>query len=149
MNTKDLATALEEWASAEVPGLNSEPNQPEQLSQSLPLVICEITEKRRRKAGDDGALSAYQQTDIRGWSATLLLLVDPTDKWVASQALYDMVDTLELAIVRDQTLGGRVTVADTDHTASFVPPEVEHQDGTVARAATMRLTIGERVTGGS
>lgn len=142
MNTVDIATALEQWAASVIPGLNAEASQPEQLAFALPLVICEITEKRRRRTE-----SGYQQTGMRAWSASLMLLVSPEDTWNASQILYGMIDDLELALARDPTLGGRVPIADSDYTASFQPPEVEHQDGTVARQATMKLSIGEQVKG--
>lgn len=147
MRTTDLATAIEDWAVATIPGLHAEPTQPEQLAQSLPLAICEVTEKRRASTGRQGGAQAYQQTNLRAWTASLMLLVSPTDPWTASQTLYDMVDDLEAALVRDPTLGSRVPTADTDFSATFTPPEVEHQDGTVARLATMRLTIGEQVGG--
>lgn len=147
MRTKEVAAAVEEWAVSIVPGLHAEPTQPEQLAQSLPLAICEVTEKRRANGQSTAGVLGYQQTGARAWSAQLMLLVAPTDPWTASQLLYDMVDDLEAAIVRDPTLGGRVPVSDSSFSASFSPPEVEHQDGTVARLATMRLTIGEQVGG--
>lgn len=149
MRTKDLATLLEAWASETVPALNTEPMQPEAISQALPLVICEITAKRRRKAGETGTKLQFQQTAVRVWSASLLIMVSPDPAWTASQALYDMVDDLEIAVARDGTLGGRVSYAESDIDASFTPPEVEHQDGTVARAATFRLTVAEQVGGNS
>jgi len=146
MRTAEVAEAIEEWAASVVDGLNTVATQPEQLSQALPLVICEVTQKVRRNAGEMPKLQ-YQQTAVRRWTATLLLLVAPVDPWTASAQLYDMVDDLETALVRDPTLGQRVPLATTDFDASFQPPEVEHDDGTVARAATMTLTIGEQVGG--
>jgi hypothetical protein len=146
VRTVDVATELEEWAASIVPGLNTFPNQPPQLSQALPIVLCEVRSKRRRKTGEMPRLQ-YQQTAVRLWVVALMLMVAPEPAWTASQALYGMVDDLEDALVRDPTLGGRVPIAEKDMDASFDPPEVEHADGTVARVATMNLTIGEQVGG--
>lgn len=145
MRTKEIATAVEAWASSTVTGLNSYPAPPESLGEALPLVIAEVRNRRRRRTGEDReGFQQFQQTAARIWSVQLLILVDPNPEWTASQTLYDITDDLEEAIRKDSTLGGRIPFADSDLDVSFDPPEVEHADGTVARAATMTITIGEQ-----
>lgn len=145
VSTKDLATALEAWASA-VTDLNAEAHAPTRLSDAFPLVICEIkADVRTNKLSTLPGLGQYEQTLVRARTAELLLMVDPEPSWTASQGLYDYVDTLANEITRDQTLGGRVHVASKFYDASYDPPEAEYQDGTVARIATFRMYVGELV----
>lgn len=144
MRTTDLATRLELWAASVVPALNTYPNQPPELGKALPIVICEVRRKRRSTSREMSKLQ-YQQTAVRLWVVSLLLMVTPEPAWTASQALYGMVDDLEDALVKDSTLGGRVPTCEKDVEATFEPPEVQHADGTVARVATLQLTVGEQV----
>ena len=147
MRTKDLATALEQWV-AEHTVFQHYEHMPEYISKALPLVICEIQDDSRR---DDNSelpnLSGYQQAYVRGRVAELLLMSDPEDpdSWSASQVLYDAVDDLATALRDDPTLGGRVKQASAYYTASYSPPVVQHADGTIARRAAFRITVGELV----
>lgn len=147
MRTSDLAKALEEWA-AEVLEINHYDTPPEELDQYLPLVICEV-KRKRRKPGNEPTTQfqqhGFQQTSTRVWEADLILLITPDPAWTASHTLYDYVDTLEDSLYKDPTLGSRVGFAEKEVDASFDPPEVEYQDGTVARQATFTLAVGEQV----
>lgn len=152
MNTADVATALEAWAVESVPELHSYEHAPATLDEALPLVVAEVQGDRLVDARTAGfSASAYQQTLMRVWDASLLLLVQPgrtpDETWVASQKLYEFVDALGGALRTDHTLGGRVEAASPLYTASYDPPEVQYADGTVARAATLRVNVGEQ-TGG-
>lgn len=144
MNTAELALALEAWASSVVPELNSYPERPAHIADALPLVICEVRVDRVRHEGETGVF-AFEQTNLRMREADLLLMVLPTDPWTDSQRLYNMVDALSQALRDDYSLGGRVVWASPEYDVSYDPPEMEHPDGTVARAATFRVTIGEQV----
>jgi hypothetical protein len=55
-----------------------------------------------------------------------------------------MTDALGDALNKDNTLGGRVKFASPDYDVSFSPPEFEYADGTIARAATMSIVVGEQ-----
>lgn len=143
MITTAVAKACEEWA-AESAGLNSSFDfPPEALDKALPLVIAEVQRKRREQSPEEFAARQYQQTTVRVWNVELTLLVSPDPAWTASHTLYDMVDTLEDALFKDVTLGGRVSYAEKVVDASFDPPEIEFSDGTVARQATFQMTVGE------
>lgn len=145
VSTKDLATRLETWA-AGVTGFNSYPNQPTSIAKALPLVICEVQDDARtNKSAQIPGLGQYQQALVRARAAELLLCIDTEPSWTASQALYDAVDALADAITDDPTLGGQVMTASRFYDAGYTPPEREFADGTVARAATFRMYIGELV----
>lgn len=139
--TKDIAARLEAWA-AEVLDVNTFPEDPNELDAALPVVFCDI--QRRRKVSSDPSMSAYQheQRDLRLWVTRLTLLVAPDPSWQRTQELYDFTDQLELALLRDRTLGNRVEVAASEIDVEF-PGEVEHPSGTVAVAAFFQVTVGE------
>lgn len=147
MRTKDLATSLEQWA-AENTVFEHYEHMPQSIDKALPLVICEIQDDSRRADNPDlPELSGFQQAYVRGRVAELLLMSDPEtpDSWTASQVLYDAVDDLAVALRDDPTLGGRVKQASPYYTASYNPPVVQHADGTIARVARFRITVGELV----
>lgn len=140
--TAYIARMLEDWA-GEVAGLNTFPEDPQDLDQALPIVVADI--QRRRKAATDRGMSAYQheQRDVRVWTARMTVMVAP-DAGDGAQtfALYDITDTLEQALLRDKTLGGRVEAAASEVDVEF-PGEVEHPSGTVAIAAHFQIIVGE------
>lgn len=145
LGTTALAQAVEAWA-AGVAGFNSEAHQPTVLAEALPLVICEIKgDARAERAPQIPGLGPYEQTLVRSRTAELLLMVPPEPSWTASQLLYDAVDLLAGALKADQTLGARVHMASKRYDASYDPPEIRHQDGTVARAARFVMYVGELV----
>lgn len=145
MRTKDLATSMESWA-AEVLTFNTYEHQPNSIAKALPLVLCEIQDDERAASNAQlTEISNFQQALVRGRVAELLLMIDPEPTWTASQILYDAVDDLAESIRRDSTLGGRVYKASPFYTARYTPPEVRHADGTIARVATFRVTVGELV----
>lgn len=147
MRTTDLATALEEWV-AENTVFQHYEHMPEYIGKALPLVICEIQDESRRDTNPElPEMSSFQQAYVRGRRAELLLMSDPEspDSWTASQVLYDAVDDLALALRDDPTLGGRVKQASPYYTASYSPPVVQHADGTIARRASLIITVGELV----
>lgn len=147
MTTKDVAKAVEEWASENAGGglTSSFDYPPEELSKALPIAIAEVQSKARTAATPDFPTRGYQQTSLRVWVVELTLLVTPDPAWTASHLLYDMVDALEGALYKDTTLGGRVQYTQKEVDASFTPPEVEFSDGTVARQASFTVTVGEQV----
>jgi hypothetical protein len=139
--TKDIATKLEEWA-GEIAGLNAFPEDPQDIDQAFPIVVCEI--QRRRKVAASPALSQYQheQRDLRVWTARLVIMVAPTRDGQDAFSLYDMTDELEAALLRDKTLGGRVEAAASEVDVEF-PGELQHPSGTVALGAYFQVTVGE------
>lgn len=145
LSTTDLALALEAWAAATC-GFNTEEHQPTVLSEALPLVICEIkSDDRSERATQIPRLGPYEQTLVRMRTAELQLMVDPEPSWTASQGLYVAVDALAAALREDDTLGERVHMASKRYGASYDPPEIQHQDGTVARLARFTMYVGELV----
>ena len=147
LDTKTLATRIEEWA-AEVTSFNSEAHQPTILSEALPLVICEIKgDNRANRSVQLPKISGYEQAFVRTRTAELLLMSHPEPSWTASQALYDAVDLLADDLIRRPQLGvpARVHIASPLYDASYDPPEIQHQDGTVARVARFRMYVGELI----
>ena len=143
--TKTISTALEQWASA-VTGFNAYEHAPPSLQKALPLVISEVTASRVSISGDPKlpGVGTHQQTALKVWDFELILMVDPEqDSWTATQQLSDAVDALEASVATDPTLGSRVYIASPLVEASYDPPEVEYQDGTVARQSTFTITVGE------
>ena len=147
MTTEQIAKAVEAWASSVIPDLNTYEHAPRNLLQALPIVLAEVQRKTHQELNiTEGNFQqyAYQQTSVNAWEVDLLFLVDPSDAWNASQILYQMTDTLGDAIASDPTLGQRVSFAAGDYEVSFDPPEFEYADGTIARAATMSIVVGEQ-----
>ena len=143
LTTTQLADAVDAWV-AETLAINTFNHQANRLSENLPLVVSSIQTDARAAANPAFPhLGNYQQTFVRTRVVEVLLLVEPEPSWDATQLLYGYVDTLAAAILRDDSLGGRVHTTSKLYDASYDPPEVEYSDGTVARAATMTLTIGE------
>ena len=143
LGTSALALLLEAWA-AETLGINTYEHQPTVLSEALPLVICEIQTDRAAPREDQlEGFGAFEQTYIRARVAQLMLMVTPEPSWTATQSLYGYVDNLAESIGKDPTLGGRVPKTSRFFEASYTPPEVQHADGTVARAATFQMLVGE------
>lgn len=147
MTTEQVAKAAEAWAVSVIDELNSYEHAPRSLLQAMPLVIAEVQRKTHRQTNvtESGFQQySYQQTTLNEWNVDLLFLVDPSDAWTASQVLYQMTDKLGDALVNDPTLGQRVGFTANDYETSFDPPEFEYADGTIARAATMSIVIGEQ-----
>lgn len=143
MRTRDLALALEAWAAA-VLDINTFPEDPNEISKAMPVVVCAIQSKvKAASVADLEDLGRFQQTYVKAWTAELMLMVAPEPVHDATQTLYDYTDDLEEAIRDDPTLGGRVHRAARPVQASFDPPEIQHQDGTIARVATFTMTVGE------
>lgn len=142
--TTELMQALEGWATDAIPGMQTFPDDPTSLDKPFPLVVADA-KRERVVSSEPGGFQQYEQTRLRIWSVELWLMVDPEEAWVAQQELYDYVEKLGLAMRRDKTLGGRVQFASPEYDASYEPSEVEYPDGTVARAATFRITVGEQV----
>jgi len=147
MTTEEVAKAMEAWAAAVVPELNTYEHAPREIRKALPLVLAEVQRKRKRKLGTDEAnfqQYQFQQTSVNVWTVDLLIMVDPVDSWTASQVLYDMTDRLGDALGKDPTLDQRVSFASEDYEVSFDPPEFEYADGTIARVATFTATVGHQ-----
>lgn len=143
MDTPTLATNLEEWA-AEVLGINTFDHMADSLDKQLPLVVCEMQTDRRAVSDPQlPGVGSYQQTLIRARRAELLLMFSPDDSQLATNTLQGYVDQLGAALKREPTLGGRVHTASAFYEASYNPPLVRHEDGTIARAARFQFTIGE------
>lgn len=147
MTTEEVARAAEAWAASVIPGLNSYEHAPRSLIQALPLVLAEVQRKLHQHLDvSEGGFQQhkFQQTSVNSWEVILLFLVDPADSWTASQILYSMTDTLGNELGKDPTLGERVSFASKDYEVSFDPPEFEYADGTIARAATMTIIVGDQ-----
>lgn len=142
-DTLTVAQGVEAWAASVVPALNTYDSPPEELDSALPLAIAEVVNDNV-SSGDSKlpGMGAYQQTSLRFWEIDLVLLVTPEPRWTASHVLYGYVDELGKSLRKDPRLGGRVQAASPYYNASYDPPEVEYQDGTIARQVTIRLVVG-------
>lgn len=147
MTTEQIAAAVEAWAASVIPDLNTYDHAPRNLLQAMPLVLAEVQRKQHQELNvTESNFQQYhfQQTSVDIWSVDLIILVDPSDSWTASQTLYQMTDTLGNALNSDPTLGQRISFASGDYEISFDPPEFEYADGTIARVATMSIVVGEQ-----
>jgi len=147
MTTEEVAKAAEAWAASRIVGLNSYEHAPRSLKQAMPLVLAEVQRKRVQNLNTSEAMfqqHQFQQTSVSLWDVNLLFMVDPADAWTASQILYEMTDALGDELGKDPTLGERVSFASEDYEVSFDPPEFEYSDGTIARVATMTITVGHQ-----
>lgn len=139
--TKDIATLVEAWVAATL-SINTYPDNPEEVGEALPLVVGDITNKRLVKS--DTALSqwSYEQPLLKLWNVRVVIMVAPDPVDPQTQTLYDFADSLEVALRKDQTLGGRVQSAAPTHDTEF-PGELTHPSGVVARGAILSLVVGE------
>lgn len=147
MTTEQIALAVEAWAVSVIPELNSYEHAPRSILQAMPLVIAEVQRKAHEELSVSEAVfqqHKFQQTSVNTWNVDLLVMVDPADPWNASKILYNMTDTLGDSIAHDPSLGQRVSFASGDYEVSFDPPEFEYADGTIARVATLSITVGEQ-----
>jgi hypothetical protein len=148
MTTDELATTLEDWVLEKCPTIQGSYDFPTaEKTQPLPDVAVEIDNAAVSMAAE-GALAEYlavQQAMARTWTVRLFLMVPPEPGDVATAQLTGFIDTLQLAIVEDSTLGGRVPWASKESRGSFNPPFVQFEDGTRGRAATLELTVGEPI----
>lgn len=143
MDTPQLSQNLEEWAAA-VLGINAFDHMKDRLDEQIPLVICELQADRRGPTDPDlPGFASYQQTLVRARRAELLLMVAPEPSQTATDTLQGYIDQLGAALLSDATLGRRVTTASKFYDATYNPPLVRHADGTIARAARFRITVGE------
>lgn len=146
MSTKEVAQDVEAWA-AEVgvsQGLSAYPQEPANYSDAFPLAAAAIQRDVERGAAPDFSDQGYQQVRVQVIVVDVHLLVSPDDPWTSDQQLYDIVDLLKASLKRDQTLGQRVEQASRDYEVTY-DGEVQTADGTVARMATFRITLGQRV----
>ena len=144
MQTKVIATKLEEWAAENSPA-NAYPNEPENYYEAFPIVACKITEDQEfNTTPSDYAQHDYQQTRVQVISADLSILVDPEPAWTSDQQLYDIVDQLKEALRNDSTLGQRVEEASPIYRATY-EGDVQTGDGTHANLAIFRMTLAQKV----
>jgi hypothetical protein len=147
MNTVDLMRACELWAAEVVPALNTFDYEPRSISEALPVVVADIqTDRVADTEASIPGLPDYQQTYLRARSVDLLILVVPVPAWTAAQVLYGYVDALGAALRKDQRLGNRVEAVSPFYEATYDPPEVEYEDGTIARQVTFRIVAGETIS---
>lgn len=145
MNTLDVIQAVEAWAVGVVPALSSYDHPPEELASALPMVLAEVQLDNQQDANTQlPGMAQYQQTFLRAWSIDLIVLSSPDPAWTASHALYGYVDALGGAIREGVVLEG-IVVMSQFYEANYDPPEVEYNDGTVARQVTIRITVGETI----
>lgn len=144
-STLDIRNAVEGWADATVPALNTYDTTPEDIGQAMPIAMAQVQRDRFAEAESQlpRSIQQYQQTGIRIWVVELTLLVtaDPPD--AAETELNGYVDTLTADLIRNRTLGGRVEVSSPFYDARY-PGEYEHPSGVIARAAVIQVTVGEQ-----
>lgn len=145
MNTIDMVQAVEAWAVSAVPALSSYDYPPEELTTALPMVLAEVKTDDQQDANIQlPGVAQYQQTFLRAWALDLIILASPDPAWTASHALYSYVDALGLVIREGVVLADNVVMSQF-YAASYDPPEVEYNDGTIARQVTIRITVGETI----
>lgn len=147
MTTEEIAAAVEAWAVSVIPSLNTYDFAPRSLAKALPIALAEVQRKQHQEVNlteSNFQQYKFQQTSINIWTVNLLVLIDPSDAWNASKTLYEMTDSLGDAILKDPTLGQRVSFTSEDYEVSFDPPEFEYADGTIARVATMSIVVGDQ-----
>jgi hypothetical protein len=143
--TPDIRNAVEAWADATVPALNTYDTTPEDIGQAMPIVMAQVQRDRFVESERQlpRSIQQYQQTGIRVWVVELTLLVTADPPEAAETELNDYVDLLTADLIRNRTLGGRVEVSSPFYDANY-PGEYEHPSGVVARAAVLQLTVGEQ-----
>lgn len=145
MNTLEVIQIVEAWAVETVPDLSSYDHPPEELDQALPMVLAEVITNAQADANQQlPGMAQYQHTFIRTWAIDLIVLISPDPAWTASHTLYGYVDALHDAVTEGVRLGDNVVMSQF-YTASYDPPEVQLNDGTVARQVTFRVTVGETI----
>lgn len=146
MATLAVIQAVESWAVATVPTLNSYEEAPQELAKALPIVMAELstTAVALNTLSSLTEQTGYQQTYLRTWSIDLTILSDPFPEWTSSRPLYGYVDALGEAL-KPGVLLGEHTVMSQFYTANFDPPEIEYADGTRARQVTITVTVGQMI----
>lgn len=145
-STKVLLTKLEAWAeeAASAEGVTAYPQEPPNYSDAFPLVAGAIQRDEEQESSRNFSEQGYEQLHIQFVTVDLHVLTAPDPAWTADQLLYDIVDSLKAALRRDQSLNKRVEMASRLYEVTY-DGEVQTADGTVARMATFRITVGQRV----
>lgn len=145
MNTLEMIQAVEAWAVETAPALSSYDHPPEELATALPMVLAEVQRDAQQDANTElPGMAQYQQTFLRAWTVNLIILASPDPAWTASHALYGYVDAIADA-VRVGVVLNNLVVMSQFYDANYDPPEVEYNDGTIARQVTVTITVGETI----
>lgn len=145
MTSLEMVQAVEAWVVNALPDLSSYDSPPEELTTALPIVIAEIGEDQNTDAESNlPGQAQFQQTFLRVWNVSILLLVLPDPAWTASHTLYGYVDELGRLIRHGVVLAPNVVMGQY-YDANYEPPEVEYSDGTICRQVTIQVTVGETI----
>lgn len=144
--TLSVIQAVEAWAVATIPALNSYEEAPQELAQALPIVMAELSvdQVQLNTLTSLTEQAGYQQTFLRTWTIDLTILSDPFPEWTASRPLYGYVDALAKALRPGIKIMDNVVMSQF-YTANFDPPEIEYADGTRARQVTITVTVGQMI----
>lgn len=148
MDATEAAKALTEWAVETCPELtNAYSHNADSISAALPVAVASVgTESgtdNDPRLGIEIADFGIEQADLHVMTVDILLMVQPKPTDIADEELRGFVRELRAALKADETLSGRVPAASRFWDASYEPPYMEFDDGTVGRVATFSLAIAE------
>lgn len=144
VDTKTIATRMEAWAEA-TSSVTAYPDEPQNYSAAFPLVACRIVTDSEQETPPQFGEHLYQQVRVEIITTELMIFVDPVPGWTSDQALYDIVDELKASLRLDETLGGRFEAVSPLYSVDYLG-EAQMADGTAANAATMTLTLAQKVS---
>lgn len=150
ISTEDTVEAVSEWAVATLPELTDKSYAYATGDRvlGLPDIAVEIVDYSVNVDVASGTLRQIQQIEqirLKVTNLELILVVPPNPPSEADKALKDFSDRLVDALLKDKTLGGRVSWAGNTPRVSFRPPYVEFDDGTQGRIVTLYLQIGQQL----
>lgn len=146
MNSILVVKGVESWVVGVIPALISSFSvPPEELDKTLPLVIAAIRSDSLNE--EDASLpgtAQFEQTLLRLWTIDVVIMVKPDPVTAQTEALYGYVDALGGSLRGGVSLSDKVVLSHL-YDASYDPPEVEYDDGTIARQVTISVVVGETV----
>lgn len=146
MTSQQVADALVAWARATCPEIATGYAYPPAAKPgALPDVAAEDRRVLIRSDDDRFPRRSYEQTRLRVFEMELSFMVEADPPDTATNTLRSFSDRLFAAVLKDNTLGGRVPSAAEEVTATFDPIFVEFEDGVRGRVMTIEMAVGEEV----
>ncbi len=152
MTENECAVAVVAWARAVVPELTQGRSWVSAQKSGLPDVMGDVAEKSIVMEDDRFPHLGIEQAALRVFEVELAFMVDKAVGDPDSSAdeketlkLREFGRLLEVSLLSDGTLGGRVFMASPIATFNYRLPFVQYQDGTRGRQMTLSLAVAEPV----
>lgn len=153
MTEDQCAIAITAWVQQVLPELNAARSWLTAHKTELPDVVVDVAEKSIQLRDDRFPRIDFEQAALRVFEVEFAMMVehkpDPGADELETKELRDYGARLEVSLLTDGTLGGRVFMASPLVTFNYRLPFVQYEDGTRGRQSVVALAVAEPVQSGS